>query len=671
MLLHPSPRIGLLGDGLLAQALRQKLESSYAVCILESRDLSSEERVPCSLLILCDDSSDPLRQHEVNQQCLRHGLPWLRVCLDGGQGIIGPWVLPGEPGCVLCVQRRVQAARKEADEAALLQDLPGQPRASRSPAPGWLTAWHLDWMALFVAQDVATGLLRPHQALTFRAVLLLDLVRLHWQRHPFLPDPACPACGAIPPDTAEAATIRLEHQPKPEPRTYRVRSLTAHALFTTYVDAYAGLIHTLSRLPHRSIASVACEAGITCGPRTVQLLGLGRALNYAQSELSAIAEALERYGGQCPKGKRTMIRASYAQLVEQGLEVLNPTTLGLHTPEQYALPDFAYVPYHPDLIFPWVWGYSFGRQRPVLVPEQVAYYGVRHGTPADNGPCFVYEISNGCALGTCLEEALFYGILEVAERDGFLFTWYTRCTPPQLDPRSARDPLVRLVIAHLEEVTGCRIALFDTTYDHAVACCWVMTVDEENREERPKALCAAGAHPDPEQAVLGALQELDAMLKAPPGWFRHQRERAKAMVDDPFAVKEMQDHSCLYFLPETFERLAFLQRSSRLHAFQEIYGNLPCHLTHADLRDDLTELLNHYLERGTDVIVVDQTSAEHTAQGLRCVKVLMPGMLPMTFGHQHRRISGLPRLFSLPQTLGYRREPLSASEINPYPHPFP
>lgn len=89
-----------------------------------------------------------------------------------------------------------------------------------------------------------------------------------------------------------------------------------------------------------------------------------------------------------------------------------------------------------------------------------------------------------------------------------------------------------------------------------------------------------------------------------------------------------------------------------------------------DLRDDLEYLISYYLKRGMDIIVVDQTAPEHTYCGLRCVKVLMPGMLPMTFGQLNRRIIGFERLHQLPSTLGYRSQPLTEAEINPHPHPF-
>ena len=68
--------------------------------------------------------------------------------------------------------------------------------------------------------------------------------------------------------------------------------------------------------------------------------------------------------------------------------------------------------------------------------------------------------------------------------------------------------------------------------------------------------------------------------------------------------------------------------------------------------------------------MVDQTAPEYLPCGLSCVKVIMPGMLPMTFGQQHRRIIGLERLHQLPFALGYQDHPLTEAEVNPHPHPF-
>jgi ribosomal protein S12 methylthiotransferase accessory factor len=69
--------------------------------------------------------------------------------------------------------------------------------------------------------------------------------------------------------------------------------------------------------------------------------------------------------------------------------------------------------------------------------------------------------------------------------------------------------------------------------------------------------------------------------------------------------------------------------------------------------------------------VVDQTTPEMIRNGLHCVKVLIPGMLPMTFGHHLTRLTGLERVLRVPMELGYAKQPLTLEQLNPHPHPFP
>ncbi|WP_217582326.1 YcaO-like family protein, partial [Lysinibacillus sp. GbtcB16] len=70
----------------------------------------------------------------------------------------------------------------------------------------------------------------------------------------------------------------------------------------------------------------------------------GRSFSYAESELTAILEGLERHCGITPRGKRTVIYDSYNRVADQALE---PSTVGLYSKEQYAQPDFTFEPYDP------------------------------------------------------------------------------------------------------------------------------------------------------------------------------------------------------------------------------------------------------------------------------------------------------------------------------------
>lgn len=141
------------------------------------------------------------------------------------------------------------------------------------------------------------------------------------------------------------------------------------------------------------------------------------------------------------------------------------------------------------------------------------------------------------------------------------------------------------------------------------------------------------------------------------------------MLYDPTLVKKMEDHSMLYSLPEAEERLHFLLDEHRpLRTFDQEYKK---RARNADLTDDLKGLLQAFRRLNLDVIVVDQTSLEILRNGLYCVKVLIPGMLPMTFGYHLTRVTGLERVLRVPAELGYTQQPLTPEQLNPHPHPFP
>jgi ribosomal protein S12 methylthiotransferase accessory factor len=185
--------------------------------------------------------------------------------------------------------------------------------------------------------------------------------------------------------------------------------------------------------------------------------------------------------------------------------------------------------------------------------------------------------------------------------------------------------------------------------------------------------CSAGAHLDPEQAASGALRELGPILTDLIGQYPDIAERGRAMARDPSLVLTMDDHSVLYANHEASSRLGFLITSAQSRSFADIqsrHGTADA-FQNLDLTDDLIEMVRRLSCHGLDVVVVDQTTPEHHAGGFSCVKTIVPGMLPMTFGHDNRRIHGLPRLFAIPELLGHRDRTLWPQDINPHPHPFP
>lgn len=653
--------IGLYGSGMLHAAIRHALAGQVEIVPVSADDLAGA-LPPCRVLVSSSDAWDIEVRRAAQTACATAEVPWLPVWTELGRVLVGPATRPGIPGCANCVElRRDRARARPAEDKAVWQRHAG---ALISTPSSWLTGLACATVAALVAEQVLWLLDRPAAARTENAMVQVDLADITVATHGFLPDPMCPVCGALPADTAERARLVLRRRPKPRPGVYRTRSVTDEYedLVRTYVDPEVGLVRAVETGTEAGLAVAAAPMGLRADGAVE--LSWGRSDNYRTSELTAILESLERWGGMQPGGKRTTMRASYAKVRE---DAVDPRLFGLYPPERHG-PSFPFVAFDDDLELNWVWGYSFRRREPILVPESYAYYGMQRINPEQ--PRFVFETSNGCALGSCLEEAILHGILEIAERDAFLMTWYASMAVPQIDLSSARDRTIPLLRRRIEDESGWRISAFDTTVEQRVPCVWVMAVNERDDPDAAKTVCTGGSHLHPEQAVRNALFELGPVLGSVSLSYAENADRVRRMVDDPSLVRHMADHSLLYASPLVLDRFGFLFDSGGRRTLAEMAAtSRPAR--HLDLRDDLVDLVQRYLDTGLDVIVVDQTTPEHKAGGFCCAKTIIPGTLPMTFGDHARRVHGLPRLHRIPHLLGYRDAPLDPAEINPHPHPFP
>lgn len=645
-----SAGVVLVGDGLLADLVYQHLSGKHPVSRQMQGTTFPKE---ADLVLVLHDTWNPLLHIQTEEVLQPLGIPWLRGFISFGEGIIGPFVRPGIPGCSQCAdERRIMAGLDRKEMWAFQERWMLHENTSRDEWASRSGLWQMAQIVISEADKVLNGSPSDLESQLF----LINLKTLKSSRHFFLPHPLCPICGQLPDDSPTKAQISLQPSPKVKPNHYRCRSIDElkNVLEKDYLDHRTGLLNRKMQDFITPFADASVNLPLFDGDEGAG----GRTHVYAVSELTAILEGLERYCGLMPRGKRPVVHDSFNNLAD---EALNPIRIGLHSEQQYQQPGFPFQPFHPDHPMDWVWGYSFLQERPILVPQWLAYYSLGCGDG------FVYETSNGCALGGSLEEAILYGILEVVERDSFLMTWYAQLPLPRLDPKSVDDPELWLMIDRLKAVAQYDVILFNATMEHGIPSIWAMA---KNRKEKGlNLICAAGAHLDPVRAAKSAIHELAGMMLILDEKFEANKEKYEAMLHDPFLVKEMDDHSMLYGLKQAEERFDFLLSQSRpLRTFEEEFT---WKSNHTDLTDDLKDLLRAFRRHNLEVIVVDQTTPELARNGLYCVKVIIPGMLPMTFGYHLTRLTGLDRVLHVPKELGYVKQPLTMEQLNPHPHPFP
>ncbi len=641
----------VVGEGLLADLVCKELSVQHEIV----RHTDFEARVPkaTELVLVLHDTWNPSIHQKAEEVLQPAGVPWLRGFVSFGEGVVGPLVRPGTPGCSQCADmRRLMAGRDRKEMWEIQQKLVEYGGMSGDV---WASRTGLLQMAYLVGAE-AQRVLQGSLAHSEDRVYLINLKTLKCSCHFILPDSLCPVCSSLPNDSSTSAQISLKPSPKISPDSYRCRSMEDlnKVLLNDYLDHQTGCLNGKIY----DFAPPFADVIVNLPLFTADEGTAGRTHSYALSELTAILEGLERSCGMAPRGKRTVVYDSFRNLEDQAL---NPLDVGVHSQRHYERSGFPFEQFNPDHSMNWVWGYSFLKERPILVPELLAYYSLGCGQG------YVYETSNGCALGGSLEEAIFYGILEVVERDSFLMTWYAQLTLPRLDPYSANDQELNLMVDRVLAVGGYDLYLYNATMEHGVPSVWAMA---KNRKQKGlNIICAAGAHPDPVRAVKSAVHELAGMMLTLDEKFAANQEEYVQMLNDSSLVQNMEDHGMLYGLPQAQERLQFLLDDNRpLRTFGEEFK---LKARHADLSDDLQDILQEFRRLNLDVIVVDQSTPETIRNGLYCVKVLIPGMLPMTFGHHLTRVTGLERVLRVPMELGYVKQPLTLEQLNPHPHPFP
>lgn len=586
----------------------------------------------------------------------------LPVHLHGATALVGPF--GGERPCFHCLARRWQHLRTNEERDALET---GRTATAPHTSP-FLTGFALEGLWQLVRHVVRTPPGRgPVDRHGHPYVHELRLDDLGVWRYPLVADAQCPRCGRPVSDTADGARVALRSRRKRSPDDFRITPVTGYGLERdAYANPVCGAVGAGAhpRLISTTTANAKGYLGIRGGGYIHDTHWSGHSDSYDRSALLGIMEAHERIAGTQPRRLAGLLVDTHRNL---GASALDPAECGLYTDEFYAGSPH-YVPYHPDLPIPWVWGYSLRDERSVLVPAAITYYHL-----GDQRNRFVQECSNGCASGGCPEEAILHGLLELVERDAFVTAWFAGPRLPEIDPRSCARVHTRLLIDRIS-MYGYDIRLFDARIQFPVPV--VVVVAQRRDGGMGTLLFGAGASLDPEQAIASGLYEIAAGIPT----FKQNTERIagvlRAKAADFDLVHSLSDHAPLFGLPEMARYARHLLgdtgRPADLPPVAEVYRDWQRHRPRTlDLLDDLLFCVRSVTRAGFDVIAVDQTSPEQAEISLNTASVVVPGLLPIDFGWRRQRALHLPRTRTVLREAGLRDRDLDPAELNRAPHPFP
>ncbi|WP_265521199.1 YcaO-like family protein [Oerskovia flava] len=571
-----------------------------------------------------------------DRACADARVPWVPVVLERSRVHLGPWVTPGVGVSYEdYLARRIAAAPDDEVERALLT-------ASLTGDCGAPPAALGETVASAVEHLTSDARLRGGDT-------VVDLGHGPVAHHPVLPLPG-PHRTHRDRDPAALA----------DPLTgivTRVRSIRHHPSVPTSLATVQADVCTMRRVS-RWANSTSCQGSAFDDP--------------AQARAAALGEAVERYCGNM-LDTLPVEHASYTALRRRPVgRVLDPADLVLYSDAQHAAPGFPFERLTPDLPVHWVPGRSLTHDEPVWVPASLVYVNWftagYSAAPVTNFCPFA-----GIAAGPTLEYAVMSALEEVIERHATMVWWLNGHPLDAVDPGPELDAVWSDVRRTHAQRPG--LIALDNEFGVPVAAGVLWNDDDHllNIGFSARADLRSAAFKSWTEALT--LQEGSRDLLAQDG--RHWGAMHRGALNGRSFKPWRADRRYLDDFRPDMHDCDDLMVQQQVHLDPRALDRVrplvdtPVRRTLADVPALPARSLEHYLAAthalGLEVVVVDITSADVAATGLRVVRVIVPGTVgnaPAAFP-----FLGKGRVQDLAVELGWRTTALAEDELNHFPLP--
>lgn len=598
-------------------------------------------------IVLCEDYLSPhLADIDTEHRAAKR--PWLLAGLGSPASWVGPVFQPDDGPCWNCLAARLRGHRHSEEPLRRALGLTGPPpRPSATLPAGRSLTVH---RAVLEAAKWLAGVRNDAQ----HSVHILDTLGLGASAHPVTRLPQCAACG----DPGLVA-LRVRSAFRPRSRPKAVQSLNGHrAMAPTemlrrlapLVDPVTGIVKDVRRAPGSPEFIHAFLSGENLAMRSPTLAGLraglrslsgGKGLTEVEARVSALGEAVERYSGT-RQGDEPVVRDTYRAL---GHTAVHPNSSQLYAVRQ--LQERAhwnargsrlqYVPprFDEELPTDWTPVWSLTADRPRLLPTSMLYFS-EEASP--DGLC---ADSNGNAAGSCREDALVQGFLELIERDAVALWWYNRTRHAAIDLDAFGEPDFH----RLRDGYGSlrrEVWALDLTSDFGIPV--IAALSRRTDKPTEDIVFGFGAHFDPRLALRRALTEMGQLLPL-----------VSSATEQGTGYRSTDAEPLNWWRHATIANQSYLRPDRRLPRRDPAFW---AYAPTADLRDDVALITESVRSRGMELLVLDQTRPDLEVP---VVKVLVPGLR-----HFWPRFAP-GRLFDTPVELGTCTSPTPYAELNPIP----
>ncbi len=486
-----------------------RYSSSDLIKALESLSLKMEESEDFFIVIVDNYISGELE--EFNKTRLLDKKPWMLLKPSGRVIWMGPIFEPGRTGCWNCLAEKLKENRRvEVDLFGLKNSDLNIPSLAHLPTTQ-IIAMNM------AANEVAKWEKSPKSHQLHQNLLTLDVGSMEMRLHPFKSLSTCTSCQPINQRDKKQFPY-LQSSPKMYFFDEGERSCSFDDTLQNLNDNISPITGMISSIRHSIVNSEhICYTVRTlplpfehmCHERYIRIpdVATGKGKTKLQATVGCIAEAIERYN--CTFTKQEEIRCTYEDIKH---EAIHPYTLLNFSEGQYDNREkinvcrlgFNKIPKRYDeSVIGWTAVHSMTHDRICYIPSSYCYLSY----PFENDVEICPGNSNGCASGNSLEEAIFYALLELVERDSVAIWWYNRIKRPHVDLDSFNDPSFNQIQATFKK-NNRELFVLDITTDLHIPC----YVAVSWKSDGSQIFFGTGSHLQPRVGVARAISELNQIM---------------------------------------------------------------------------------------------------------------------------------------------------------------
>ena len=303
----------------------------------------------------------------------------------------------------------------------------------------------------------------------------------------------------------------------------------------------------------------------------------------------------------------------------------------------------------------WIKGNSLIHGGEILAPSQLVYLTYRKNHKKE--PSIRLSISTGAAAHTDKEEALYKGVCEVVERDAFMIHYLNKLSPPILDLENAPDDDIKKIWKMFRR-SNLELYVLDMTTDIPIPTFSTLIIDRT--EIGPAVVISNKPGFDMKQVILGSIAE------ATKSWRARRRRlggkpNLKPIKNKAEEISDLKERALFWSNTDMIEHISFLTRGRKKNVILESAPE--------SSHERLDKSVAYFKKNNFEVAAVDIAIKEAKDLGFYVYMILIPKLQPLYLNEKYRNLGG-DRLYRVPISLGYFKEPKKEEELNNIIHPF-